>query len=227
MQISLQVLYCFVSRAAKRLKTRQTCGARRQESTLAHKSLTTYSSYQVGDMSRTEIIKQERNEKLENLLRSSIINISGSSISSIGVSKVVVNTSFVYVSRIKGTSRSNNATATQRERQKNNRFNKQNNDFARASHFYVHNCSFYTTTTWKCLISRFMENVNKQRRSFISLSELEYGPFEFHFRRFFAKFDKVSQVGIIAIETERTQIHFLRDVLFAVVSLDLKVSNVS
>ena len=75
--------------------------------------------------------------------------------------------------------------------------------------------------------SRFMENVNRQRRSFISLSELEYGPFEFNFRRFFATFDKVSQVGIIAIETERTQIHFLSNVLFAVVSLDLKVSNVS
>ena len=75
--------------------------------------------------------------------------------------------------------------------------------------------------------SRFMENVNRQRRSFISLSELEYGPFEFNFRRFFGTFDKVSQVGIIAIETERTQIHFLSNVLFAVVSLDLKVSNVS
>ena len=112
MQISLQVLYCFVSAAAKRLKTRQTCGARRQESTLAHKNLTTYASYQVGDMSSTEIIKQEKNEKLENLLRSSIINISGSSISSIGVSNVVVNTSFVWVSWIKGTSRSNNSTAT-------------------------------------------------------------------------------------------------------------------
>ena len=62
-----------------------------------------------------------------------------------------------------------------------------------------------------------MENVDRQRRSFISLSELEYGPFEFNF----------SQVGIIAIETERTQIHFLSNVLFAVVSLDLKVSNVS
>ena len=111
-QISLQVLYCFVSGAAKRLKTRQTCGARRQESTPARTNLTSYASYQVGDMSRTEIIKQEKNEKLENLLRSSIRNISGSSISSIGVSKVVVNTSFVYVSRIKGTSRSNNATAT-------------------------------------------------------------------------------------------------------------------
>ena len=111
-QISLQVLCCFGSAAAKILKTRQTCGARRQESTLAHKSLTTYASYQVGDMSSTEIIKQEKNEKLENLLRSSIINISGSSISSIGVSNVVVNTSFVCFSWIKGTSRSNNSTAT-------------------------------------------------------------------------------------------------------------------
>ena len=71
-----------------------------------------------------------------------------------------------------------------------------------------------------------MPYVNKQRRSFVPLSELEYGLFEFNLR-FFATFDKVSQVGIIAIETERTQIHFLSDVLFAVVSLDLKVSNVS
>ena len=72
-----------------------------------------------------------------------------------------------------------------------------------------------------------MPYVNKQRRSFVPLSELEYGLFEFNLTRFFATFDKVSQVGIIAIETERTQIHFLSDVLFAVVSLDLKVSNVS
>ena len=43
---------------------------------------------------------------------------------------------------------------------------------------------FLPTTTWKCLISRFTEkNVNKQRRNFISLSELGYGPLEFKFRR--------------------------------------------
>ena len=39
-------------------------------------------------------------------------------------------------------------------------------------HFFFR---FSTTTTWKCLISRFMENVNKQRRNSISLSELGYG----------------------------------------------------
>ena len=38
--------------------------------------------------------------------------------------------------------------------------------------------------------------------------------------------DKVSAwVGIIAVKTEKTQIHFLRDVLVAVASLDLKVPN--
>ena len=42
---------------------------------------------------------------------------------------------------------------------------------------------FCTTTTWKCLILRFMEDVNKQRPNFISLSELEYGSLKFSFRR--------------------------------------------
>ena len=52
-----------------------------------------------------------------------------------------------------------------RERPKSNRFYKQNNSFARASHFFCTFLSrFCTTTTWKCLISCFMENVNKQRR---------------------------------------------------------------
>ena len=33
-------------------------------------------------------------------------------------------------------------------------------------------------TTWKCLISRFMEDVNKRRQIFLSLSKLECGPQE-------------------------------------------------
>ena len=39
----------------------------------------------------------------------------------------------------------------------------------------------------------------------------------------FAYFWQSKWVGIIAIKTERTQIHFLSDVLVAVASLDLKV----
>ena len=67
-----------------------------------------------------------------------------------------------------------------------------------------------------------MENVNKQRRNFISLSELEYGPLKFSFRRV-AYNCQSKRVGIIAIKTEKTQIHFLSDILVAVAPLDLKV----
>ena len=65
-----------------------------------------------------------------------------------------------------------------------------------------------------------MVDVNKQRRNFISLSELEYGPLKFTFRR--DRLQLTKWVGIIAIKTEKTQIHFLSDVLVAVESLDLK-----
>ena len=33
----------------------------------------------------------------------------------------------------------------------------------------------FTTTTGKCLISSFMEDVNKVRLNFLSLSEFKYG----------------------------------------------------
>ena len=72
----------------------------------------------------------------------------------------------------------------QRERVKNNRFIKKNNNFARASRFFVHFFAcFCTTTTWKYLISCFMENVNDRRRNYISLSELGYSHLKFSFRR--------------------------------------------
>ena len=43
----------------------------------------------------------------------------------------------------------------------------------------------------KCLISRFMEDVDKQRR-FISLSELEFGPLKIQLREGSPTIDKVS-----------------------------------
>ena len=70
-------------------------------------------------------------------------------------------------------------TRRQRELQQNNRFNKQNNNFARASRFYfAFLFHFCTTTTRRCLILRFMENVNKQRRNlfFFSLLNLNMVP---------------------------------------------------
>ena len=67
-----------------------------------------------------------------------------------------------------------------------------------------------------------MENVNKQQRNFISVSELKYGLLKFSLGGFAYNWQR-KWVGIIAIKTERTQNHFLRDVLVAVASLDLKV----
>ena len=68
-----------------------------------------------------------------------------------------------------------------------------------------------------------MEDVNNQRRNFASLSELGYGSFKLSFRR--ARLHLTKWVELIAINTERTQIHFLSDVLVAVASWDLKVLN--
>ena len=82
-----------------------------------------------------------------------------------------------------GTLRSNDADGDENVK-KHNRFYKENNSFVRALHFFCTFLSrFCTTTTWKCLISCFMEDVNKQRRNFISLSQLGYGPLKFSFRR--------------------------------------------
>ena len=43
-------------------------------------------------------------------------------------------------------------------------------------------CRHCTTTTWKCVISRYMENVNKRRQIFLSLSKLKCGPQEINSR---------------------------------------------
>ena len=52
---------------------------------------------------------------------------------------------------------------------------KQNNKFAGAADFVrTFLCPHGTTTTCKCLISRFMEDVDKSRRNFLSVSELGY-----------------------------------------------------
>ena len=42
--------------------------------------------------------------------------------------------------------------------------------------FYASHYCFCTTMTWKCIISCFIDNVNKQQWNFISLPELGYGP---------------------------------------------------
>ena len=49
--------------------------------------------------------------------------------------------------------------------------------------FFTFLCCRWITTPEKCLISRFMENENKQQQNVISLSEIGYGPLKFNSRR--------------------------------------------
>ena len=52
-----------------------------------------------------------------------------------------------------------------------NMFNKQNNNFACAEHFFA---NFYVMSR-NCLVSHFLEDVNKRRWNFLLLFELGYG----------------------------------------------------
>ena len=86
---------------------------------------------------------------------------------------------------------------------------KQNNNFARASRFFVHFnlCCHYTAMAWKCLIPRFIEDVNSGQRLSFSFPELSYSPLEFNSRK---------RDGISAIKFEAGRIHFQSDVFVAV-----------
>ena len=65
-------------------------------------------------------------------------------------------------------------TRQQRECQNNERCNKKNDNFARASHFFVHFFAVFARLRLENF-ARFMENVNKQR-----LLKLGYVPEEFN-----------------------------------------------
>ena len=72
-------------------------------------------------------------------------------------------------------------TREQRECQNNERCNKKNDNFARASHFFVHFFAVFARLRRENF-ARSMENVNKQRRNLISLLKLGYVPEEFNAR---------------------------------------------
>jgi len=63
------------------------------------------------------------------------------------------------------------------KRHENNRFYNQNNNFTCASRSFVHFFTrFWTTTTWKCLILRFMEYANKQWQMIFLFLSLDMVP---------------------------------------------------
>ena len=75
-----------------------------------------------------------------------------------------------------------------------------------------------TTTTWKCLISRFVEDGNTGQQFSFSFLELWYSPSELNSQKI-ANIWQTERDGISAIKFEAARIHFLSDVFVALPSL--------
>ena len=75
-------------------------------------------------------------------------------------------------------------------------------------------------------MSRFMDDVNKQRQNIFLFLYLDMVPRN-STPGGFAYIWQSKWVGTIAVKIQRTQIHFLSDVLIAVASLDLKFPNIN
>ena len=71
------------------------------------------------------------------------------------------------------------------------------------------------TTTWKCLIWRFVEDGNTRKQPSFSFPELWYSLFELGSKKF-ANIWRIKRAGVIAIKFEAARIHFLSDVFVAV-----------
>ena len=102
----------------------------------------------------------------------------------------------------------------QRERQKSNEFRPAKQQLCTCiTLFCTFLCRRCTTTTWNCLISRFVEDGNKrQLLSFLFLNFDALSPLEFNFKKVW----RIKRDGISAIKFEAAQIHFLSDVFVAV-----------
>ena len=76
------------------------------------------------------------------------------------------------------------------ERQKRVKgLDRQNNNSARASRIFL--CRHCATTTWKYLISHFVENVNTRKQLSLSFPELQYSVLEFNSSKKLPTFDEL------------------------------------
>ena len=55
-------------------------------------------------------------------------------------------------------------------------------------------CRHCTTTTWKCLISRFVENANTRQQLYFSFAELWYSNFRIQLQKKLPTFDKLDEM---------------------------------
>ena len=103
----------------------------------------------------------------------------------------------------------------QRERQKSKRFRLAKQQLCTCiTLFCTFLCRRCTTTTWKCLISRFVEDGNTGQQPSFSFLELWYSPSELNSQRI-ANIWRIKRDGISAIMFEAARIHFLSDVFVA------------
>ena len=81
--------------------------------------------------------------------------------------------------------------------------------------FCIFLCRRCTTATRKCLISRFVDNVNS-RRLYFSFPELCFLSFKIQRQKKIANIWRTERDGISAIKFEAVRLHFLSDVFVAV-----------
>ena len=81
--------------------------------------------------------------------------------------------------------------------------------------FYSFLCRHCTTRTWKCPISRLVEDGNTRQQLSFSFAELWCSPLESASKKL-ANIRRIKRDGISAIKFEAAQVHFLSDVFEAV-----------
>ena len=83
----------------------------------------------------------------------------------------------------------------QRERQKSTRFRLAKQQLCTCIKLLcTFPCRHCTTTTWKCLISRFVENANTRQQLYFSFAELWYSLLEFNSRKKLPTFDELNEM---------------------------------
>ena len=82
----------------------------------------------------------------------------------------------------------------------------------------------YTTTTWKWLISRFVEDGNTRQQLSFSFSALCYSPLEFNSKKF-ANIWRTKREELSAIKFQAAQLHFLSDIFVTISSVRCCLSS--
>ena len=107
----------------------------------------------------------------------------------------------------------------QREQEKSNKFILAKQQLCTCiTLFCIHFLAVVAGATWKCLISRFVEDGNTWQQLSFSSPELWYSPVEFNSQKS-ASIWRIKRDGISALKFEVARIHFWSDVLIAVAVL--------